>query len=244
MDSHDLQPSDTVEFFDRGHSFQLDINEISVNESALPPSPPSFPPTLFDRLFIFSMGAFLCIYIGLEIGFASWVTAYALHFEIPHALAIALASIFWTSLTVGRGIATALSLWLSPVALLGIDIGLCLASVLAMLLLPVSEILMLGVSVGLGLGCASIYPSVMALPIHLDIATSPSSSAHMVIGGSVGELLLPLLVGVCISTFGPSALPWMLLVFLSVISLCFGLSVGLAKRRQKLRSSPFEIINR
>ena len=106
--------------------------------------------TFGDKAFVLAMGAFLCAYVGLEIGYASWVTAYAMAIGVDMSLSILLASIFWISLSAGRGLAVPLALVLSPLRLLIINISLCMVTLMCMMLIPPSSTLAILVAVGLG----------------------------------------------------------------------------------------------
>jgi hypothetical protein len=64
---------------------------------------------------------------------------------------------------------------------------------------------------------SSIYPLVMTWPAEAGFGLDTAATAHLVIGGCVGEATMPVLIGAAMHIVGPRALPCAVLVLAVVL---------------------------
>jgi len=166
-----------------------------------------------DLTIVALAAAILGLYVGAETGFGGYVLFYA-HRRLGFSQAKGqyLTGVFWGSLAAGRILAIPLSLRLAPAHQLYADL---LVSTVAM-----AGIVMLwryrGVlwfCTGLfGLGMASVYPTVMSF-VEEFINVTGRISSTLVVGAAIGEMVIPLVLGLATSVW-PPAFPLLLLLTL------------------------------
>lgn len=184
-----------------------------------------------DSLRIVVAALFLFFYVGAEIAFGGWLYTYATTLGLAEAAAAAyMTSFFWLSFTVGRLLSIATAARFAPrrivlAALLG-----CLAFVALLLAVPGSPAVLWVTAIGLGFCMAPVWPTGFTLvgqTVHLDARTT----SLVLLGDSMGALVLPWLVGQVLDVTGPRAL-----VYLVLASLAANLVTFLTISRWKSRS--------
>lgn len=159
-----------------------------------------------DQAILGSLSVFMFVYIGVELGFSAWITRYGLDVGMEKELATTLTTVFWWSLTLGRGVATGCAVSASPKQLLLADSALCFLAIACLYFFTGSIALFLTTAL-LGLGCASIFPGALALAPTLGVTMTASSTTVIVGGAALGNLAIPPLIGILLDTWGPSMLP-------------------------------------
>jgi len=173
-----------------------------------------------------SLGLFF-VYVGMEAGAGQWsFSLFTLSRDMPAALAGALVSAYWASLTLGRVLFGALVPRISTDQLLRACMLVCiLAAALIWVNIPVVSWLALAV---LGLAFAPIFPVLIAeTPARLGQAQAANVIGWQVAAAVVGGALLPALLGVVsarvsLEVVGPA------LVLTGLVQL--GLHEGLLRR--------------
>jgi FHS family Na+ dependent glucose MFS transporter 1 len=147
----------------------------------------------------------LFLYVGAEAGFGGWIYTYALDMGLTNGTTAAyLTSAFWGALTLGRLLAIPLAARFHPHAILLGDLGGCLASVGLVLVWPNSPAaIWLGAS-GLGLSMASIFPTAISLA-ERHVRITGQVTGWFLVGGSIGGMSLPWLMGQLFKAVGPRA---------------------------------------
>jgi fucose permease len=151
------------------------------------------------------IGLLLLVYVGTEVGFGAWVTIYMIaSAKLMAASAALVASGFWFALTLGRVLGTMLGLRFTPPTLLIVSL-LGVAGGAALLTFGVGD---LGRSVAgvllLGLSCGPVFPTVLAVVARR--ARGNGSAASLVLAlGNCGGLVIPALIGLLLSRYGPVA---------------------------------------
>lgn len=162
---------------------------------------------------------FLFFYVGAEITFGNWIYTYALTLGLASASGAAyLNSAFWLSFTVGRLISIPAAARIPPRRVIPAALLGCLAMTALALLFPRSGNILWVTVIGLGFCMAPVWPSGFTLAgqsIHL----SARLSSIILLGDSLGGMLLPWLVGQMIQDSGPRAM-----VFLVCASLVLNLA--------------------
>ena len=144
---------------------------------------------------VFACGALIFIYVGIENGIAGWLPTFAsrLHAFGSQRQAL-LQDTFWTAFLLGRFCAPAFLKVTGERLLLTLSIGVAAAGTLALLLLNVAPGLFLSVAV-IGLGCAAIFPTAIAILSHRLSGQSGSTLGFMFASAGLGAAVLPYCIG-------------------------------------------------
>jgi FHS family Na+ dependent glucose MFS transporter 1 len=144
---------------------------------------------------------FFFMHMGGELAFGGWIYTYADGATGSETIARLINSAFWGGLVVGRIVAIPLALRLSPRAMLQLDLVGAVSSLALLILLPDSiPALWIG-TIGFGFFIASMIPSSFNLAERRMPITSQVSSTFLV-GGSLGSMTLPWLVGQLVVPYG------------------------------------------
>lgn len=177
------------------------------------------------------VGVFFAIYVGMELGFAGWISTYAEDTGLGDAPIPALAAgAFWAGFTLCRVVSVPVA---RRVPALHILTATCVASVLAAGSLVVAGDVPTVVWIGtflFGAAVAPQYPMMVALAEER-IGLSGGATAVIVASSSMGGLALPWIIGQLLDSRGVEAMPQV--ITLSAIVL-LGWFV-LLERRTRLR---------
>lgn len=158
---------------------------------------------------------FLFFYVGAEIAFAGWIYTYAFTLNLADAtMAAYLTSGFWLTFTLGRLISIPLATRFKPQQLIAAALSGCLVVLGTALILPRSSTLVWILAAALGVCMAPIWPSGFTLAGQ-SLKLTARVSAIILLGDSLGGMILPWLVGQVLDFSGPQALIY--LVFTSLI---------------------------
>lgn len=104
----------------------------------------------------------LCLYIGAEVSYGSWIYSYVIKMSLgDEQMAAYLTSIFWGALTAGRLLGVPIAARLRPRTILLADLIGCFISIGIALLWSTSLAAITIASVCIGLSMASIYPTAL-----------------------------------------------------------------------------------
>ena len=185
-----------------------------------------------DFVFIMTAVIFLFFYVGAEITYGGWIYTYAFTLNLATAAQAAyLTSGFWLSFTIGRLLSIPIATRLKPrysivVALIG-----CLGFITLPVFIPKSPEILWVTTLGLGFFMAPIWPSGFTLAGQ-SIQLTARSSGIILLGDSIGGMVLPTVVGQVIESIGPRAL--IILVFSSLIGTLLGF-FGMLRLKPKSR---------
>ncbi len=181
---------------------------------------------------VFAAMLFLFFYVGAEIAFAGWIYTYAFTLDLADAtMAAYLTSGFWLSFTIGRLISIPLATRLAPQRMIAAALAGCLIILLAALLLPMTSSLVWIMALALGICMAPIWPSGFTLAGR-SLKLTARVSGIILLGDSLGGMILPWLVGQVLDFTGPQAL-----IYLVFTSLIFNLMAFVAILRLR-RTAP------
>jgi MFS transporter, FHS family, L-fucose permease len=175
------------------------------------------------------LGFLLLLYSGTEVGFSGWVTLYLVNAaNFTPATAALGAAAFWLALTLGRALGTILGLRLTPLALLTFSVvGLLGGAVMLISTVgtpggSIASVVLLGFSSG------PIFPTVIAIVTTATQGSGTPASRVLALGTS-GGLILPALLGLLLTRYGPPAMAGMILaVALALVALCVGVGFATA----------------
>ncbi|MGA9773792.1 MAG: MFS transporter [Blastocatellia bacterium] len=153
----------------------------------------------------------LCLYIGAEVSYGSWIYSYVLKIDLgDENRAALLTSFFWGSLTVGRLIGVPIAARFRPRAILLVDLIGCLVSVAIAILWPTSLSAITLASIAIGLSMASIYPTALTFA-ERRMKITGQVTGFFLLGGSAGSMIVPLIIGQMFDSIGPRVMMFTIL---------------------------------
>ncbi len=172
-------------------------------------------PARINYPLVLSATLFLFFYVGAEIAFGGWIYTYALTLNLANATTAAyLTSAFWLTFTVGRLISIPLASRFKPEQMIAAALLGCLTVLLAALIILPSSALAWIMAMAVGFCMAPIYPSGFTLASR-SVTLTARVSGIILLGDSLGGMVLPWLVGQVLDATGPQAL--VTLVFTSLL---------------------------
>lgn len=166
----------------------------------------------------FFVSLFYFVYVGSETAFAGWIPSYSLLTGITNSEAQAsyLTSVFWATLTLGRLIGVFAALLFTAQQMIRAELMLCIIAVIVMMLFMQSYALATCISALLGLAYSATFPVMLSLIGEYGFRLDGSTTTVFIVGASLGEAVVPVLVGSSMDLFGPEGMRWC--IFISVLS--------------------------
>ncbi|WP_016916459.1 MFS transporter [Vreelandella stevensii] len=179
-----------------------------------------------DPLLLGIFMVLFALYVGIEVTFAGWVTAYGALSGVSGEQATLLATLFWLALSAGRLLAIPLLRWCAPwQVLVGcLAIGLSAAGGWHAGVLSLAPGALL-----FGLSASAFFPTLFALCNHTMVMRGRTTGAIFTAAGC-GALIIPSLTGPLLDTAGPGAFP----VLLASLWLLIGLGLCLLTLRLRI----------
>ena len=186
--------------------------------------------TVARPLLVAAIAGFFVVYVGAEVSFAGWIYTYAAASGLATVTTAAyLTSVFWGALTLGRLLAIGIAMRVTARAILFTDLIGCLIGIGAMLLWPSSQAVLWGGTFLVGLGMASIFPTMLSFAARR-MTTTGTVTAWFLVGSSIGAMLMPWIIGQLFVQVGPQVV--MLVVGIDLL-LALGVFTALALRTGK-----------
>lgn len=161
-------------------------------------------------------------YCALEGSTGLWIASYLVMVRsVDAATAASIVSLFFLGITVGRFFSGVAASWLTSERQIRVGLGLIAAGLTLLLVVPGSSLIWFAVGL-IGLGCAPIYPSIVALTPHRfgERASQGLVSLQMACAYT-GSSLMPPVFGLVAGAGMAWAIPWMLAALLIAdIALC------------------------
>lgn len=152
------------------------------------------------------------IYVGTEATYAGWVFSYATVSGLMNsASASELTSLFWGTQTIGRLLAVWLSRRITPERYIMLCYSGALTAMLLIAALPQSIVYWTAL---LGLSMAATFPMQFNLA-RSSMTITGGVTSMIFVGGNLGFMIVPTLVGQFFERVGPQALPLVLIVQLA-----------------------------
>ncbi len=188
---------------------------------------------------LFLICVFFFLYCGVEIGFGGWITTYALKngFESASGSAF-LASTYWGCFTIGRLGSIFVAPSQPPMRMIAGSLILAGISIGALVAFHDSRpVLWIGSGL-LGLAVAPIFPQLLLVAdarLHL----RGSTTRWFFVGGSIGAISIPWILGQGFQHVGPGILmPCILAILLGNVACYLALVKRLKVPGQKIRPNP------
>lgn len=181
---------------------------------------------------IVSAGLFLFFYVGAEVTFGNWIYTYVITLILANATQAAyLTSTFWLAFTVARLISIPAAARFKSEQILAISLIACIVISALMIASGGSFSLLWACTAGLGFFMAPVWPTGYNLAGRSVKLTATISSA-ILMGDSLGGMILPALTGQVVERFGAPMMHW--LVFGSLIANLLMLAAMLRLRGSQL----------
>ena len=149
---------------------------------------------------------FCFVYIGLEFGFAGWITTYGEEIGFTELAATWLTTVFWLGLTLGRVLASAIANRVRPDTILYTACAASVAVAVVMIVGGGNTAVVWTATAMMGLAAAPQFPGMITLAerrIHM----SGSATSWFVGGAGAGGLVFPFVIGRFFGAQGADALP-------------------------------------
>ena len=208
--------------------FRANENGVQDNQNE---SPKMYTFPTYIILFLFML-----FYVGTEVSFGSLVFTYAVKSELAFSKgkAATLAAAFWGPFAFTRLFSVVLALLkVRASVMMTMNLMGSLIAVTIFMILPHNNIAIWIVSAVLGASFASIFPTTMTwLSEHLSV--SGKATAVLVVGGNLGDILIPSTVGALIGNVSPDSFVYCTfsgVVFSSVLVVILFLLTFIYKRK-------------
>jgi MFS transporter, FHS family, Na+ dependent glucose transporter 1 len=164
---------------------------------------------------VISAMLFLFFYVGAEITFGGWVYTYAITLKLASAAGAAyLTSAFWLAFTIGRLISIPAATRFKPKQVILTALFSCLTVLALGIIFSGSSTALWMMAIGLGFCMAPIWPTGFTLAGQ-SINMTGKVTGVILLGDSLGGMVLPSAVGKVIESSGPRAMVY--LVFGSLV---------------------------
>jgi len=204
------------------------------------PSPPMLKtgddgkPGRTNRLLVALIALFYLLYVGAEISFGGWIFTYAVRLNLAdETVAAYLTSTFWGAFTAGRLLAIPVAARFRPRTILLVDIVGSIVSLIIILLWTNSLVMAWLGTFTIGLSMASIFPTMISFAERRMTLTG-QITAWFFVGGSIGAMLVPWLIGQLFESVGPWVTMLILLVDLLLAVLIFAVVMSYSTRLSRL----------
>jgi FHS family Na+ dependent glucose MFS transporter 1 len=175
---------------------------------------------------------FLFFYVGAELTFGGWIYTYALTLHLTDAVRAAyLTSIFWLGFTIGRLISIPAAMRFSPRQIIPVALAGCAAFLSLIILVPGSAAVLWITAAGAGFCMAPLWPSGYTLAGQ-SIRLTARVSGLILLGDSIGGMVLPGLMGLLMERAGAAAMTPVVLGSIAATFLAFLAILFFGKNRK------------
>lgn len=171
----------------------------------------SVSPTLWEgwrwaaaQPWLLGLSTAVALYVGAEVAVSGWISAYAHaadHWSAAEAALLPL--LFWSGMTVGRGLATERARHWPEEQILGASLALSLLGA-TLLLIPHHAAVLASAAALTGIGFGPLFPTLVSLGARRAPQHASETFALLFPAGAAGNLLLPLVSGELFAHLGPT----------------------------------------
>ncbi len=184
---------------------------------------------------VLSAMLFLFFYVSAEITFGGWIYTYAVKLDLADAVRAAyLTSIFWLAFTIGRLISIPVAVRFSPRQIIPAALAGCAAFLGLLILFPASPLAVWIAAAGAGFCMAPVWPNGFTLAGQ-SVSLTARISGFILLGDSIGGMILPGLTGWIIDRAGAPAMAQLVLVSVAATFLAFLGILFFGKQRKETR---------
>jgi FHS family Na+ dependent glucose MFS transporter 1 len=162
---------------------------------------------VFVVLIVLSAMLFLFFYVSAEITFGGWIYTYAITLQLADAAQAAyLTSIFWLAFTIGRLLSIPAAIRFTPARIIPVALAGCAAFLGLLIAFPASPAAVWIAAAGAGFCMAPVWPSGFTLAGQ-SVDPTARISSFILLGDSLGGMVLPGLTGWIMEGSGATAMP-------------------------------------
>ena len=177
---------------------------------------------------------FLFLYVGAEVSFGGWIFTYTTTLNMTSETAAAyLTSAFWGALTLGRLLSIPIAIRYRPRTILNGALLGCLISAAVVISGGNSLAAVWMGTLGMGLFMAPVFPVTISLA-ERRMSITGQTTGWFFIGGSLGAMAIPWIIGQFFETAGPPAVMIIIALTLLTQTGVYGVLLYQANRIQKL----------
>ena len=167
------------------------------------------------------IAAFFFLYVGAEVSVSGWIFTYTVELALAtETNAAYLNSAFFGALSLARIVAIPVATRFTPRQILFADLLICLVSGLLMATFATSLVALWVAVIGLGVGMASIFPTLLDLAQKY-MPLSGRVTGWFFLGASSGGMVLPWLIGQFFESVGPGVVVISILTCMSLAMVIF-----------------------
>ena len=176
---------------------------------------------------------FLFFYVSAEITFGGWIYTYAVTLDLADAASAAyLTSLFWFAFTIGRLVSIPVAIRLAPAQILAVAFSGVAVFLGLLIAFPASSAILWLAVAGIGLTMAPIWPSGYTLAVQ-SIRLTAGVSAVIMLGDSVGGMVMPGLTGLFMERVGAWAMTSLVLASMAATVVAFVAILAFRMRRSE-----------
>ena len=190
------------------------------------------------RLPALTLGFFVIFFfleVGAEASLMGWIFSYAIDHGMSGKTAAHINSAFWAAFTMGRLATIWLTTQFRAISIVIANLSITLIFAMAALILPVSQLMLWVVAIGLGFSIAPVFPNTFGYAQRV-LGLSGKVTGWFLVGSSAGSMFWPWMIGQFFKSQGPEVLIWVVMMNLCGALVTVGVLVG--KRSQKAIESP------
>ena len=185
-----------------------------------------------DPVLIGFVAVMFLTFVGAELGFGGWINTYAVEgLSRDSTMGRLLTSAFWASLAGARLLIIPISPFVKPRIILAGVVTLCILSLGVIWMWPASDAALWIGTIGFGMGVGPMFPTALNMAERVTHLSGAITSVFLV-GGSVGSMTVPWIIG----QFFESSGPWVMIVVL--LSVMIVSATFLAAALLRLRFGP------
>ncbi len=186
---------------------------------------------------VLSAMLFLFFYVSGEITFGGWIFSYARTLGLADAARAAyLTSVFWLTFTIGRLISIPVAVRFKPAQIVPAALIGCAAFLGLLIVFPASPEVLWIAAAGAGFCMAPIWPTGFTLASQ-SVSFTARISGFILLGDSLGGMVLPGLTGWIMENAGAPAMPKLVLASAGATFLAF-LGIFLFGKKRKEKTLP------
>jgi FHS family Na+ dependent glucose MFS transporter 1 len=226
----------TVFWILAGYAFILGLRFLSLGPSPTRPEPTREASGSAGRVpwaIVIAAAFFLFFYVGAELCFGNWAHTYAVARGMSDSSAAFLSSLFWACFTLGRLLSIPAARAFAPAPTLALGLGGSMLACSLPMLMPGSEPALWVCAAAMGFFMAPIWPSGFNLAGR-SLALTATISSVILLGDSVGGLVLPTATGKIIEWSGsPGVMFYLVMGSLALCAASFLLILRGAKAARR-----------
>ncbi len=183
-----------------------------------------------DPIFVGLLVLFFFTFVAAESSFGGWIKSYVMESGFgDERSATFLNSAFWGGLTLGRLAGVWISTRYTPNVMLSADIFGCLVSLGIMIAFPGNPTALWIGTIGMGVSVATMFATGVNFA-ERRMALTGKVTSMLLVGGSIGSMTLPWLIGQLFERIGPHVTMYAIFVNMMVSGMMFLVTMAYARR--------------